>query len=49
MGDLVVWDNRCTLHCATGFDRERYTREMWRTTLARDHPLAKQMLAAEAV
>ncbi|CAJ1396832.1 unnamed protein product [Effrenium voratum] len=36
IGDLVLWDNRCTLHCATGFDRERYQREMWRTTLSRD-------------
>ena len=27
-GDLVVWDNRCTMHCATGFDEEAYTREM---------------------
>lgn len=36
-GDLVVWDNRCTMHCATGFDSEKYVREMWRTTLATDH------------
>lgn len=35
-GDLVVWDNRCTIHCATGFDASKYTREMWRTTLAAD-------------
>lgn len=34
-GDLVIWDNRCTLHCATGFD-ESYDREMWRTTLVSD-------------
>ena len=32
-GDVVVWDNRCTIHAATGFDHERYTREMWRLTL----------------
>ena len=32
-GDIVVWDNRCTLHAATGFDYERYDREMWRLTL----------------
>ena len=35
-GDLVVWDNRCTMHCATGFDWQRHTREMWRTTIVRD-------------
>ncbi|MEX2616824.1 MAG: TauD/TfdA family dioxygenase [Alphaproteobacteria bacterium] len=32
-GDIVVWDNRCTIHSATGFDFERYEREMWRLTL----------------
>lgn len=37
-GDLLVWDNRCTMHCATGFEDGKYTREMWRTTLAADWP-----------
>jgi len=32
-GDIVVWDNRCTMHSASGFEFERYTREMWRLTL----------------
>mmetsp|Transcript_55272 Transcript_55272/g.131803 ORF Transcript_55272/g.131803 Transcript_55272/m.131803 type:complete len:338 (-) Transcript_55272:137-1150(-) len=32
-GDLVAWDNRSTLHCPTGFDHEKYVREMWRTTI----------------
>ena len=32
-GDVVVWDNRCTIHAATGFDHEAYPREMWRLTL----------------
>ena len=32
-GDIVAWDNRCTMHAATGFEYERYTREMWRLTL----------------
>ncbi|EOD09027.1 hypothetical protein EMIHUDRAFT_216839 [Emiliania huxleyi CCMP1516] len=35
-GDFVVWDNRCTMHCATGFEWQRFTREMWRTTLVRE-------------
>jgi len=39
-GDIVVWDNRCTLHAATGFDHERYEREMWRLTLL-DRPQAQ--------
>merc|ERR1712232_445339 len=37
-GDLVIWDNRCTIHCATGFEDQKYVREMWRTTLAADLP-----------
>jgi taurine dioxygenase len=32
-GDIVTWDNRCTIHAATGYDYEKYTREMWRLTL----------------
>lgn len=32
-GDIVAWDNRCTLHAATGFEYDRYKREMWRLTL----------------
>ena len=34
-GDIVVWDNRGTMHAATGFDYKRYVREMWRLTLSR--------------
>jgi taurine dioxygenase len=33
-GDLVIWDNRCTLHAATWFDAERIPRVMWRTTVS---------------
>jgi taurine dioxygenase len=32
-GDVVVWDNRCTIHAATGFDNQQQLREMWRLTL----------------
>ena len=32
-GDLVVWDNRSTMHAGTGFDHDQYEREMWRLTL----------------
>ena len=31
-GDLVVWDNRCTLHAPTPFDDSRYERLMYRLT-----------------
>jgi len=33
-GDVLVWDNRCTFHAATGFDNTNERREMWRLTLA---------------
>lgn len=32
-GDMVVWDNRSTMHCGTGYDEQSYVREMWRTTI----------------
>lgn len=32
-GDLVVWDNRCTMHAGTGFDPTRDFRDMWRVIL----------------
>lgn len=32
-GDLVIHDNRCTVHAATWFDAERHGRAMWRTTV----------------
>ena len=38
VGDAVLWDNRCTQHCATGFDDEKYVRIMYRTTLEGDVP-----------
>jgi alpha-ketoglutarate-dependent 2,4-dichlorophenoxyacetate dioxygenase len=32
-GDLVIWDNRCTMHRATPFEDSRYRRDMRRTTV----------------
>ena len=33
VGDLVIWDNRCTMHAATPFERNRYKRDCRRTTI----------------
>ncbi|MDD9902092.1 MAG: TauD/TfdA family dioxygenase [Rhodospirillaceae bacterium] len=33
-GDLVIYDNRTTLHAATWFDAEKHGRLMWRTTIS---------------
>ncbi len=30
-GDLIIWDNRCTMHCAMPFDEAKYRRIMHRT------------------
>jgi alpha-ketoglutarate-dependent 2,4-dichlorophenoxyacetate dioxygenase len=32
VGDLVIWDNRTTMHRATTFDDTKYRRELRRTT-----------------
>jgi alpha-ketoglutarate-dependent 2,4-dichlorophenoxyacetate dioxygenase len=36
VGDLVMWDNRCTMHRGLPYDDVRYRRDMHRTTV-RDH------------
>jgi alpha-ketoglutarate-dependent 2,4-dichlorophenoxyacetate dioxygenase len=37
-GDLVIWDNRCTLHRATTYDIFKYKRSLRRTTINEDGP-----------
>jgi alpha-ketoglutarate-dependent 2,4-dichlorophenoxyacetate dioxygenase len=32
-GDMLIWDNRCTMHSATSFERYRYRRDCRRTTI----------------
>ena len=36
VGDLVMWDNRCTMHRATPFDDMNHRRDMRRTTVIED-------------
>jgi alpha-ketoglutarate-dependent 2,4-dichlorophenoxyacetate dioxygenase len=31
MGDFVIWDNRCLLHCGCGYDADKYRRRMHQT------------------
>lgn len=38
--DVLMWDNRCTMHARTGFDFVNKRRVMHRTTLAGDGPIA---------
>jgi taurine dioxygenase len=37
-GDLVIWDNRTTMHTATEYDRDRYRRLIWRTSVIGEAP-----------
>lgn len=37
-GDVVLWDNRCTQHCAIPYDDSKEARHMLRTTLEGDVP-----------
>jgi taurine dioxygenase len=38
VGDVLVWDNRCTLHTGTNFDRQKYIRHVHRTWVKGDRP-----------
>ncbi|MEO6378409.1 MAG: TauD/TfdA family dioxygenase [Caulobacteraceae bacterium] len=37
-GDLVIWDNRCSMHAATPYDRNRYKRDCRRITINEHGP-----------
>jgi alpha-ketoglutarate-dependent 2,4-dichlorophenoxyacetate dioxygenase len=39
VGDLLMWDNRCTMHRATPFDDFAHKRDLRRTTVVGDLPL----------
>ena len=34
VGDLVIWDNRCTMHRGTDYDEKRFKRDMRRATVS---------------
>jgi alpha-ketoglutarate-dependent 2,4-dichlorophenoxyacetate dioxygenase len=40
--DLVIWDNRCTMHRARAFDDQRFKRDMRRVTLEDSAPTLAQ-------
>jgi len=45
-GDLLLWDNRCTMHRATPFDDFAERRDLRRTTVVGDLPVVEPALAA---
>ena len=38
VGDILMWDNRCTLHTGTLYDDTKYFREMHRLWVRGDKP-----------
>lgn len=45
VGDLLIWDNRCTMHRATPYDDFSERRDLRRTTVLGDLPLVRQAAA----
>jgi len=45
VGDLVVWDNRCTMHRGRAYDDKTYKRDMRRVTLSDVAPTLEQAAA----
>ena len=48
-GDLVVWDNRCTLHRARPYEDTQHRRDMRRTTVADSAPTVQNTRSDTAV
>jgi alpha-ketoglutarate-dependent 2,4-dichlorophenoxyacetate dioxygenase len=46
VGDLVMWDNRCTMHRGRDYDDQRYRRDMHRTTVRDSASTLDQATAA---
>ena len=43
VNDLVIWDDRCTMHRGMDFDDQRYARDMRRATVSDIAPTCEQM------
>lgn len=48
LGDLVMWDNRCTMHRAMEYDMQNERRLLHRTTVAGDKALLAQPFVSQA-
>ncbi len=48
VNDLVIWDDRCTMHRGLEFDDQRYARDMRRATVSDVAPTCEQMGLADA-
>jgi alpha-ketoglutarate-dependent 2,4-dichlorophenoxyacetate dioxygenase len=45
--DLVIWDNRCTMHRGVRYDERHHKRELTRTTVSEEAPLVSDDKLAE--
>ena len=43
VGDLLIWDNRCTMHRARPFDEANHRRDMRRATVMEDNSQAAEI------
>ena len=48
VGDFVIWDNRCLLHCGCGYDAEKYRRRMHQTRVRGQAPSIAESLNLES-
>ena len=48
VNDLVMWDDRCTMHRGMEFDDQRFKRDMRRATVSDVAPTCEQMGLAVA-
>jgi alpha-ketoglutarate-dependent 2,4-dichlorophenoxyacetate dioxygenase len=46
VGDLIIWDNRCTLHRGRPYDQGNHRRDMRRATIQDLDPAAQDLSAA---
>ncbi len=46
VGDLIIWDNRCTLHRGRPYDEANHRRDMRRATVEDDDPAMEHHFAA---
>ena len=46
VGDLLIWDNRCTLHRGRPYDEANHRRDMRRATVVDDDPAMEHRAVA---
>jgi alpha-ketoglutarate-dependent 2,4-dichlorophenoxyacetate dioxygenase len=44
VGDFVIWDNRCLLHCGCGYDAQKFRRRMHQTRVRGEMPSIAEAL-----